>query len=126
MNIYFFIAALLLLLLAFAQAWWGEKKVFPLIKADISGETFLSLYLPWHQHTWILALSGLFLFLASIWRHGLASVAVFVLLLISGNLVIFTLLCWQRGEIKLVTKSAPQYLLFVAVIVTIIIGLFQG
>ncbi len=31
MNIYFFLSALLLLLLAFAHGWWGEKKVFPKI-----------------------------------------------------------------------------------------------
>ena len=126
MNIYFLLAALLLLLLAFAHARWGEKKVFPLIKEQFTGETFLSVYVPWHQLTWILALSGLFMFLASIWQQGLASVAVFVLLLNIGNLVIFTILCWKQGEIKLITKSVPQYLLFGAVIILILIGLFKA
>ena len=126
MNIYFLLAALLLLLLAFAHARWGEKKVFPLIKEQFTGETYLSVYVPWHQLTWILALSGLFMFLAAIWKQGLASVAVFVLLLTMGNLVIFTILCWKQGEIKLITKSVPQYLLFGAVIILILLGLFQA
>ncbi len=46
MNIYFLLAALLLLLLALAHARWGEKKVFPLIKEQFSGETYLSVYVP--------------------------------------------------------------------------------
>ncbi|NQU26763.1 MAG: hypothetical protein HQ528_00595 [Candidatus Marinimicrobia bacterium] len=125
MNLYFLIAALLLLL-AFAHTRWGEQKVFPLIKEKFTGKTFLSVYVPWQQLTWILALRGLFMFLASIWKQGLASVAVFVLLLTMGNLVIFTILCWKQGEIKLITKSVPQYLLFGAVIILIMIGQFQA
>ena len=39
MNLYFLFAALLLLILAFAHARWGEKKVFPLIKEQFTGET---------------------------------------------------------------------------------------
>ena len=82
--------------------------------------------MPWHKVTWILALSGLFMLMASIWKQGLASVAVFILLLTIGNLVIFTILCWKQGEIKLITKSVPQYLLFGAVIILILLGLFQA
>jgi len=66
------------------------------------------------------------MFLAAIWKQGFASVAVFVLLLTIGNLVIFTILCWKQGEVKLITKSVPQYLLFGVVMILILLGLFQA
>ena len=127
MNIYFLLAALLLLLLALAHAWWGEQKVFPKIsKVDLAASTFLSVYVPWHQLTWILALSAFFLFLAAFWKEGLTNLVIFILLILIGNLVIFTALCLKRGEIKLITQSMPQYLLFGLTIALILIGLFQG
>ncbi|NQT96232.1 MAG: hypothetical protein HQ562_00685 [Candidatus Marinimicrobia bacterium] len=127
MNIYFLLSALLLLLLAFAHAWWGEKKVFPRIrKVDLTASTYLSVYVPWHQLTWVLALSAFFLFLAAFWKEGLISLVFFILLVLIGNLIIFTVLCLKRGEVKLITKSVPQYILFGLTIVLILIGLFQG
>ena len=127
MNIYFFIAALLLLLLALAHAWWGEQKVFPKIRnVDLAASTYLSVYVPWHQLTWILALSAFFLFLAAFWKEGLTSLVFFILLVLIGNLVIFTTLCWKRGEVKLITQSLPQYLLFSLTIILILLGLFQA
>ncbi len=127
MNIYFLISALLLFMLAFAHGWWGEKKVFPKIRnVDLAASTYLSVYVPWHQLTWILALSAFFLFLAAFWKEGLTSLVIFILLVLIGNLIVFTTLCLKRGEVKLITKSAPQYLLFGLTIVLIVIGLFQG
>ena len=127
MNIYFLLSALLLFLLVFAHAWWGEQKVFPKIrKVDLAASTYLSVYVPWHQLTWVLALSAFFLFLAAFWKEGLTSLVFFILLILIGNVVIFTALCIKRGEVKQITKSAPQYILFGLTIVLILIGLFQG
>lgn len=127
MNIYFLLSALLLLLLTFAHAWWGEQKVFPKIKKfDLTASTYLSVYVPWHQLTCILALSAFFLFLAAFWKEGLTSLVIFILLILIGNLAIFTALALKRGEFKLITKSVPQYLLFGLTIVLILMGLFQG
>ncbi|MBC8401607.1 MAG: hypothetical protein H8E14_08980 [Candidatus Marinimicrobia bacterium] len=95
-------------------------------KVDLAASTYLSVYVPWHQLTWILALIAFFLFLAAFWKEGLTSLVIFILLVLIGNLVIFTVLCWKRGKVKLITKSAPQYILFGLTIVLILIGLFQA
>lgn len=125
MNFYFLFSSMLLIILAFAHAIWGERKVFPKIQsASLDDETYLSVYIPWHQSTWIVALSGVFMFLAAIWEEGLTSLVIFILLVLTGNLVVFLLLSWQRDAAQLITKSVFQVIMFGTVIILILIGLF--
>ena len=126
MNIYFSVAGLLLFLLSFAHATWGETKVFKQLNTDEMGEgTFLSLYVPWHQLTYIRSLSSVGIILAA-FKNEFFSISYFILALILGNLLIFTLLCLIRKEIGLIKQSIPQYFIFILLILLLTLGIVSA
>ena len=66
MNGFFLVAGLLVTLLSIAHATWGERRVFNVLTPNITNaETYLSVYVPWHQLTGVLLLSGVALVLAA-------------------------------------------------------------
>ncbi len=66
MNVYYLLAGLLVIFLAVAHAFWGEKRIFDLLKPDdMDDELRISLYVPWHQISYLLFLSGIMLLLSA-------------------------------------------------------------
>ncbi len=127
MNYYYLLSAMLLIILAFFQALHGERKIFADLEKDNLPEGhYCALNVAWHQQTWLLAISGLFTFLASIWTKGLASVMIFILILLIGDLVVLIGLFWRRGDLALITKLALQLILLATATVLILVGLFVG
>lgn len=109
MNIFFLAAALLMLFLSAAHAAWGETRLFKVLTpALVDGETFVSLYVPWHQITYLLAVSGL----ALLWcgfQDNPGSLPLFVFAVVIGNFSIFILIC-------LVKRQTALFLLLIALI----------
>ena len=123
---YFSVAGLLLFLLSFAHATCGEKKIFKQLNTtDMGKGTFLSLYIPWHQLTYILSLSGIGIILAA-FKNEFLPLSYFILALILGNLLVFTLLCIIRKEIGLISQSIPQYFLFILLILLLTGGIVSA
>ncbi len=90
MNVYFLVAGLLLALLSVAHAVWGERRVFTVLTPNTTdAETYLSVYLPWHQLTSVLLLSGVALLLTALQPSVPTLVPVFILALIASNMLVF-------------------------------------
>ncbi|MBZ0300977.1 MAG: hypothetical protein K8J31_14615 [Anaerolineae bacterium] len=122
MNIFFLAAGLLLLLLSIAHALWGETRLFKLLTPPAAdGETFVSLYVPWHQITYLLAASGMALIYSAI-QGGASSLTYFVLAIVAGNFSLFILICLIKGQTQLFKKTIPQTVLFLLLIMLIILG----
>lgn len=120
LNFYFAAAGLLLFLLSFTHALWGERRIFN--RLNISRREFLSLYVPWHQMTYILFLSGVGMILAAL-ENGLLPLSYFVLALNLGNILVFTIVSLVRKETALIWQSVPQYLLFALLIIVLTAGI---
>jgi len=123
MNGYFLVAGLLLTLLSVAHAVWGERRVFNVLTPNIiDAETNLSVYVPWHQLTGVLLLSGVALVLAT-FLSALAFIPVFILALIVSNLLVFFALVIGKRQTQIFAQSLPQTVLFLLLIVLIILGI---
>ena len=123
MNALFLLAAVLLGLLALAHAYWGETRIFPrLPAAGVDAETRLSLYIPWHQLTYVLALGAVGLLLGAL-RPDLRVLPAFVLAIVAGNMALFFVLSALKGQRALIGRSAPQIGLFAVLIALIALGL---
>jgi hypothetical protein len=123
MNGYFLLAGLLLILLSVAHIIWGEKRLFNVVTADVIGqENFVSLYIPWHQGTFVLFASGVGMFLAAS-LDELVYLPYFVLVIVIGNLAIFILSCVVKRYTELFRRTVPQTVLFLLLIALIILGI---
>ena len=125
MNTFYLIAGLMLILLSLAYALWGERKLFNLLTPNVvSQETIVSLYVPWHQVTFLLFSSGLALLLSA-FRDELAYLPYFVLTIIIGNFAIFILICILKRQTELFGKTLPQTILFSLLIILILLGILS-
>lgn len=123
MNVFFLLAALLILLLSVAHAVWGERKVFQILTTQtLDPEIYLSVYVPWHQLTYILALSGVALIVAA-FDDSLEAIAVFVLGIVVGNLGVFVATCVIKKQTEMFSKTVPQTILFSVLIGLLIVGI---
>ncbi|MBU1077946.1 MAG: hypothetical protein KKH98_11680 [Spirochaetes bacterium] len=123
MNIFFLLSGLLLFLVSAAHAWWGEKNLFPaFFKESLPDGMKVSLYVPWHQSTFMLFTFGLFMIMASL-QNSFFMVSYLVLTVITGNLIIFTLTCIVKKEQKVLADSVVQYVLFFLLILFIVLGI---
>jgi hypothetical protein len=124
-NSYYLAAGVLLSLLSLAHAVWGEKKVFNRLPADsVSNEIRLSVYVPWHQVTYLLFASGIALVLAA-FRAELVYVPYFILILVVGNLAIFSLICIVKKQAAMFAKTIPQTVAFLLLIALIVLGIVR-
>jgi hypothetical protein len=120
---YFLVAGLLLALLSVAHAVWGERRVFNVLTpTSTDAETYLSVYVPWHQLTGVLLLSGVALVLAA-FQSALAVIPVFILALIAANLLVFFALVIGKRQTQIFARTLPQTVLFLLLIVLIILGI---
>ncbi len=123
MNIFFLAAALLMIFLAAAHALWGETRLFRMLTPPvIDGETFVSLYVPWHQMTYLLAASGLAL-LRCAFQDNHGSLPHFIMAVVVGNFSMFILICLLKRQTQLFRKTIPQTVLFLLLIMLLIAGI---
>lgn len=120
LNFYFVAASFLLFLLSIMHVLWGERRVFK--KLNVSKRDFLEVYIPWHQMTYILFLSGVGMILAAL-ENGLLPLAYFILAVNIGSILVFTFVSLARKETALVRESIPQYLLFALLILVLAVGI---
>jgi hypothetical protein len=124
MNGYFVIAGLLLALLSVAHAIWGERRVFTMLTPKTTdAETYLSVYVPWHQLTGALLLSGVALLLTAFQSSAPTFVPIFVLALITSNMLVFLGLVIGKKQTQMFARTLPQIVLFLVLIVLIILGI---
>ena len=84
MNVFFLLAGLLSFLISIAHALWGEKQIFNrLRKVSVPEEIKTRLYVPWHQITFILLLSGVGLISVSFF-NDIYFLSAFILVLIEA------------------------------------------
>lgn len=123
MNGYFLVASLLVALLSVAHALWGERRVFNVLTPNVTdAETYLSVYVPWHQLTGVLLLSGIALLLAA-FQSALVFVPVFILALITSNMIVFFALVIGKRQTQIFARTLPQTVFFLLLIVLIILGI---
>ena len=127
MNGYFLIAGLLLVLLSVAHALWGERRVFTVLTPNSTdAETYLSVYVPWHQLTGVLLLSGVALLLTAFQSSAPTLVPVFIVALIISNLLVFFGLVIGKKQTQMFARTLPQTVLFLLLIVLIILGIVSS
>ncbi len=123
MNGFFLVAGVMLALLSAAHAIWGERRVFNVLTlGSTDAETLLSVYVPWHQLTGILLLSGVTLLLAA-FRLDMAPVPVFILALVAANMLVFFAVVIGKRQTQMFARTLPQTLLFLLVLVLITLGI---
>ncbi len=124
MNGYFLIAGLLLVLLSVAHAIWGERRVFTILTPKTTdAETYLSVYVPWHQLTGVLLLSGVALLLTAFQSSAPTFVPIFILAIITSNMLVFFGLVIGKKQTQMFARTLPQTVLFLLLIVLIILGI---
>ena len=125
MNIFYLIAGLLLLLLAVAHAIWGERRIFKLLNREsMTAETEISLYVPWHQITYVLFSAGIGLLLSA-FLPELAYVPAFIVAIIIGNFTVFVVILVVKQQTQLFRLTLPQTILFLLLIGLIVLGLLN-
>lgn len=124
MNGYFLISGLLLALLSAAHAVWGERRVFTVVMPSTTDpEAYLSVYVPWHQLTGVLLLSGVALVLTGLQASTPTLVPVFIVALITSNVLVFFGLIIRKRQTQMFARTLPQTVLFLLLIVLIILGI---
>lgn len=124
MNGYFLIAGLLLVVLSVAHAIWGERRVFTVLTPKTTNaETYLSVYVPWHQLTGALLLSGIALLLTAFQSSVPKYVPIFILVLITSNLLVFFGIVIGKKQTQIFAQTLPQIILFLLLIILIILGI---
>lgn len=125
MNGFYIFAGLLLILLSVAHLIWGERRLFNLVSPDAIGqENYISLYIPWHQITFVLFASGVGMILAAV-SDELAYLPYFILAIVAGNFAVFILICIVKRYTELFRKTIPQTILFLLLIVVIVLGIIS-
>ena len=123
MNIYLFISGVLLVLLSFAHALFGEISVFRLIMAsDLSEILKTSVYVPWHQLTFILLFSGAGNIYIS-FKTKLYQISAFIAIVVIGNLLTFLLISVIRKNWGLLQQSIVQVVVSALLIALMIAGI---
>ena len=126
MNIYLLLSGVFLIALSVVHAIFGEINVFRTIaRSDLEAQTKTSVYVPWHQLTFILLLAGTIQIVAAFsGEYGIISV--FVLIIVIGNLVVFLgISIFQKSWLTL-RSSVPQYVLFAVIITLSVLGLTKA
>jgi hypothetical protein len=126
MNMYYLIAGLLVIFLSVAHASWGEKRIFALLKPDsMDDELRISLYVPWHQISYLLFLSGVTLILAA-FSDEMTYLPRFILAVIAGNFTVFVVALVMKKQTQLFSATIPQTILFVVLMGLIALGILSS
>ena len=127
MNIFYLSAGLLTTLMSVAHAFWGEKVLIPDLKrsSDLTELPKVGLYIPWHQITNLLLMTGLALVIISLNDsvQGIDILGLFTVFLIAGNFTVFILISFFKYR-ALFHQSLPQLIVFTLMIILITLGIF--
>ena len=125
MNIYLFISGVLLVLLSCAHALFGEFSVFSVIMdSDLSQLLKTSVYVPWHQISFLLLFSGAANIYIS-FRTKLYQISSFILIVVIGNLLTFLIISTMRQDWEVLRQSVFQIVVFALLIVMMVLGIFS-
>ncbi|MHA2292829.1 MAG: hypothetical protein ACXACK_11735 [Candidatus Hodarchaeales archaeon] len=124
-NISYMTAGFLTTLMTVAHAFWGEKFIIPDLKqtSELKEVSKIGLYIPWHQITNTLLMSGLALLIISFndTIQGIDILGMFIGFVIAGNYVVFILISLVKDP-ALMGQSIPQLIIFTLMIILIILG----
>ncbi len=122
-NFYFLLAGIFLIFFSAVHAVFGELTVFrPIFQTNIDSLLKISVYIPWHQLTFVLLLSGI-VQLAAAFRPRLKALPPFILAILLGNIVIFVAIAVFQRNWYVLQNSIPQYVLFAIILVFTVLGI---
>jgi hypothetical protein len=125
MNIYTFFSGIMLIILSASHAIFGIRSIFKdVFLLNIPENMKTSLFIPWHQLTFMLFALGIAQILTA-YNRKLRSISSLVLCILLGNLGVFFLLSWIRKDWLVITSSIPQYVLFGILIILTILGMWR-
>jgi len=117
---------LLATLMSVTHALWGEKFLIPDLKksSELNALPKVGLYIPWHQITNTLLMSGPALLIISFndTIQGINILGLFIGFLIAGNFAVFILISLFKYR-ALFGQSIPQLIVFTLIIILIILGI---
>ena len=125
MNVYLFISGIFLVLLSFAHALFGELSVYNVVmESNLSKLLITSVYVPWHQISFVLLLSGVVnLYIA--FKTKLYQISSFILVMIIGNFLTFLFISIARRDWVALQQSVFQIAVFVILIALMVAGIFS-
>jgi hypothetical protein len=125
MNIYCLLAGIFLILFSVVHAVFGELTVFPpVFQTDMNAILKISVYIPWHQLTFVLPLSGVVEVFAA-FRRNLRAMSPFILAIILGNIIVFLSVAMLQLNWAVLRNSIPQYMLFAIILVFMVLSIRQ-
>ncbi len=126
MNMFYLVGGILTTLMAVLHAVWGEKFIIPDLKksTDLEDLPKIGLYIPWHQITNTLLISGLALLLIAFNEtiQGIDILGLFIGFIIAGNFVVFILISYFNNR-ALFRQSILQMLIFTLILIMILLGI---
>jgi hypothetical protein len=126
MNWFYLAAGALTLFLSIAHAIWGQKTIIAELKdSGLSEMARSGFFVSWHQTTAMLFITGLTLILMALGLFKTTKpMGIFILCLVIGNFLVFTVTCvlWHR---PILVQTLPQTLMFVVLIVLIAVGIIK-
>jgi len=86
----------------------------------------ISYNINWHQITKNLLITGLALIIISFLDLivGIDILALFIIIQIIGNIIVYSLIILIKKELKLFKNTLPQLLIYMIMIIFIILGIF--
>ena len=128
LNEYALTAGLLLLFMAVAHAVYGETVVFSDLRfLNFDRALFATVYVPWHQMSFVLLISSIGLILSS-FKGEHRSIQPFVLFVVLSNVVILIIAMINGSGIHpddtmMIFQVWPQFIFFLVLVLLIILGI---
>jgi hypothetical protein len=125
MNVYTFFSGVFLILLSAAHAIFGVRTAFKdVFLLDIPEHIKTSLFIPWHQLTFMLFALGIAQIITA-HNKRLRVISSLVLIILLGHVAVFFLLAYIRKDWVLLSSSILQYVLFAILIVLTVLGIWK-
>ena len=124
---YFLLAGILAAIIGIVHAYWGEKNMAPELNAsDMSSFTKIAWYIPYHQITWVLLVSGIALMGIGVFDtvEGVKNIGMLIEAVTVGNFAVFLMIGASKDS-SVITKSVPQLILFTVLMILLTLGVFS-
>jgi hypothetical protein len=125
MNMYTFFSGIFLIILSASHVIYGIRAVFrDVFLLDIPEHVKTSLFIPWHELTFILFALGIAQIVVA-YRKSLKSISVLILIILFGYEALFFMLSYARKDWFVLSSSIPQQVLIGILIILTIIGILK-
>jgi hypothetical protein len=125
MNVFTFFSGIMFIIFSASHAIYGIRTVFrDVFLLNIPVQLKTSLFIPWHQLTFILLVLGIAQIVTA-YNKRLKFISFLVLVILLGNLSLFLLLSYLRKDMVVLSSSIPQYVLFGILIILTILGIWK-